>query len=190
MTKKVIKNVLCIAFVTFVVLGSIRVRKVNSESYVPVKYVEMGETLFYNGISFTPKSAELITEEEFDEEYSLNYSQITDGGDLIVLLKFTVRNESDKSMELSEMLSDIGYGFETHTWCSSTDPFLCSGINQYSSATVESGEAVEFYTGVGIDAGAFSEKGWENIYNTEFYYTMSVYPEPVKIHIGIPKNNH
>lgn len=167
----------------------IGVKRVNTESYIPVQYFELNEPFYYGEVCYTAKEFHLYTHEEFTEAFGIDYSQERFAGDMLLLLEFSVKNASASEMELSQLLGNVGQGFESHTWSSSTDPFLCAEINRYASDTVQSGEEIPFYVGVSINKGSFSEAGWEKLYDTVFYYTMSVYPDPVRIRLGTPEES-
>ena len=181
---QVLLPVLVVILITDWVIG---VKQVNSESYVPVKYIELNEPYYYGDVCFTAKKLNLYSAEEFAEVFGVDLSQSPYGGDMTIVTEFTVKNESGTEVDLSYMIGDVGWGFESHTWHSSTDPFQCAAINRYDSATVQNGEEIRFYAVTSINKMSFSDEGWENLYNTEFYYTISIYPEPVKFKLGTPE---
>lgn len=187
MNRKIGSILLSLLLVILMTDWIIGVKKVNSESYIPVKYIELNESLYYGEVSYTAKKLSLYNNEEFKKVFGVDLTQSVFGGDMFIVLELFVKNESDSDMDLSQMLFEVGWGFESHTWYSSTDPFICAEINKFDSDTVSSGEEICFYAVTTVNKICFSDEGWEQLYNTDFYYTMSVYPEPVKFNLGKPE---
>ncbi|MGN0165026.1 MAG: hypothetical protein ACI39R_02485 [Lachnospiraceae bacterium] len=186
MIKKAVKVILPVLVVMLITDWVIGVKKVNAKSYIPTQYVELNESFLNGDISFTAKGVGLYNNDEFAEAFGIDMVNSVNGGDLYIVAEFSIKNESGFDVDLSYLLGDVGWGFESHTWCSSADPFTGAMINTYSSSTVKNGEEIRFLLLTGISEISFSKQGWDRIYDTEFYYTLSIYPEPVKFVLGKP----
>lgn len=161
-------------------LWGIQIIRVNKENNVAETCYQMQEPFEWKGMTVTPTEAHIYTLQEYNKIMGAE-AQTQGNDDCIVCLKVNVVNNTGKDMGWDVIMDDFGYGFETLTWCSAYDPFLGADINIFHSEVLEAGENQDIWYATSVEKDCFKQKHWELVQSLDFYYVMSVYPEPVKI---------
>lgn len=163
-------------------LWTMRIIRVNQESRISEAAIGMGETFDWMGVEATPLEAHLYTLQEYNK--IMGTDAVTDGNDDDILcLKINVVNRTGEAIGWDAFFDQFGYGFETVTWGSAGVPSLGAKLNLFASETLEDGASQEIWLATIVERDCFRESHWETISDMEFWYVMSVYPEPVRIRL-------
>lgn len=177
MTKKKI-GILFLLWI--LLLWGVRIVKVNQESKVSEISFHMQETFDWMGVKVTPMEAHMYSLEEYNDIMGAEAS--TEGNDdNILCLKLNVVNETGEDISWDALFDNFGYGFETITWCSAIQPYLGAEINIFYSEMFRDGTSQDIWLATTVEKDCFKKRHWDGVSEMEYYYIMSVYPEPVKI---------
>ena len=177
MTKK---RLLTGCFVVLLLLWGVRVFMVNKRHTVAQTYYQMQEAFEWNGVLVTPAEAHLYSLTQFNEIMGVE-AKIQNEYDYIICLKVNMENDTGKDIEWDRLIDGFGYGFETLAWCSSIDPWLGADLNVFHSETLQDGENQDIWFVTGISRSCFQKHRFKRLTDMDFYYVLSLYPEPVKI---------
>ena len=177
MTKK---KAFIILLLWIILLWFVQIIRINKESAVSETQFNMGETFEWGGVKITPVEAHMYTLQEYNE--AMGTSAATDGNDdNIICLKLNVVNDTDKDIDWNALFNNLGYGFETTTWCSSMQPSLEGEINIFYSEMFKSGTSQDIWLATTVERDCFKKDSWEKVPAMDYSYVLSVYPNPVKI---------
>lgn len=177
MTKK---KLLILFLLWILLLWGVRIVRINRESEVSEVSLQMQETFDWMGVETTPLEAHMYTLQEYNE--IMGADAATDGNDdYILCLKLNVVNRTGEDISWDALFDNFGYGFETTTWCSAIQPYLGAEINIFYTETLQDGSSQDIWFATTVEKDCFKKKHWDDITGMDYYYVMSVYPEPVKI---------
>lgn len=179
--KKFIIPVLAILFTAWV----IRVIYINRTYAVDTVYLRLNDTIDYGDHTIIPAEARLFTLDEYEDFFGVQVDKGDIQGnskeDKIIGLKLRIINTSEGSLPWSDVLSDIGMGFESLTWCSVSDPWLGRDINILYDDCFKTGVEIEFWLVTRVSRISFGAGSWKKLRAEDFMFTLDIYPEPVRI---------
>lgn len=162
-----------------------KVIKVNNEVGITNKDYTMGEEIYNGNIKIVPMEAHIYTTDEYINHFNVELDEywLPDESTeyLIVCMKLQITNNGKNDVDWDVIISSLGYGFESDTWCSSIVPQLCAPINCFSSDVLVVGESQELWLATTVIKICFKDSTWKRIEQEQFYYVMETYPERKRI---------
>lgn len=184
-----LKRIIILLVVTGAVLWAIRIINVNKNDKNPIRYVGINEAVNAEGIEIIPVASAICTLDDYlvltglDENEFLHSGRMN--GEMIVFIRFRVRNVSPDSFNWSYVYRKLGYGFESSGWMSNSVPYYTADLNVVYGEKFEPGAETYFWFAAGINPVSFDAKHWNNLMNIDFYYVLDVYPNSIRVKIGV-----
>lgn len=181
MKKKMIMGILIL--LVLLVVFALRVQYVNVTAKLPeIREIPQGQTVDYEGISYTVVGAELWRYEQFFAEHDglddYNDSNFEDDTACVLLVRYQIEKKKEESLLHVDM--PIRYAYQYN----GIDPFMLQDMNpSLMNGTFASGDILTIpYEVYRIN---LREKTWRQICNLDMPYSVILGTYPVKTEIKI-----
>ena len=185
--KRYKKQVLGILGVLALIAWFSRVVYINKKYSENIVYLNMGTQIDFGDYSMTPTEAKLLSAYEFENLFGVGRDEAYDLGifenDRMICLRFHIKNTSDHKLEWEDVLYAYGEGFETTTWGSACNPVLRNMINTLNSDSFDPGCEIDYWLVTSVARVAFKDGTWNDMAVKDFLFTLSLYPNSVKIRL-------
>lgn len=182
MKRQVIVFLILFGFLLWV----IRVVNLNRENESNVMYVKQGREFYYGELAIQADEFLLLDSDEYSTYFGIK-NDVADS-EKVACVRFTVRNDSEKTISWDDVFSVIGEGFVCRGWGSAYDPYMGAKLNKFYSEQLDSGMEQDIWIVTTVSRVCFRKETWENLSNMEFEYVVSLYPESVRIRLKAGKN--
>jgi hypothetical protein len=171
----VVMSCICIFWIS-------RIYSVNYNAPYVEKTYSMSDTISLDDLDISVAEWQLYTPDQFKQRFLCDVEDDFYGLETLeIAVCLNIKNASDREIGLDEIDNMTACGFEMDTWCSSVNPFVAQNINKYTSEILEAGETLKIWYVVQVSSVSFKHKNWEKIYDKDFYYVLTLYPEKVRI---------
>ena len=189
MTKRTMIRALSIliAVVLVLMIWAIRVVYINRAYNKNVTILEMDSYINYGSFRAKAVESELMTSEEFEDRFGVDINKeglyrIMDKEDRLICLRFHVENIAGEILQWDDVLT-FGEGFETITWSSVSIPDIERYVNIVYDDAFRPDEEVDFWHITVVSRNMFRMDTWNSLDTSDFYFTLSKYPEAVRIRL-------
>lgn len=162
-----------------------RVIYINRVSSVETVFLYLNDNIDCGKYTIVPSEARLFTLDDYEDffQVDIDEGEATGGGanDKIIGLRLHITNTSTESLRWDEVLSDIGYGFESLTWCSVVNPWLGKDINILYDKEFKPGVGIDYWLVTRVARSSFGNGSWKDLKAEDFMFTLDIYPRPVRI---------
>ena len=162
-----------------------RVVYINKLYRVDTVYLNIGTQIDFGDFIITPIEANLLSVNEFENIFSIERGDDFELGifeyDKMICLKVHIKNVTDHKLEWRDVLFVCGEGFETSTWASACDPVLRKMINPIDDDVLNPDCEIDYWLATCVARIAFKDSTWDTLSIEDFVFTLSLYPDSVKI---------
>lgn len=190
MNTKVKENLIvvgCLLISALIILWYVKVLDVNAKGKAKTKYYALNENIELTEITYKATEFKMYTYESLKRVFPNAFLEEAEKNSRYIVAKIEILNTSDKSVEKNYAVQVTSAGFESLQWLSSIAPYLFESINPDLSGVINPGEKLDYYAVTSVNPNCFSKKGWKKIENESFDYVISLYPNPVRIRLGVPE---
>lgn len=180
MSKKLIGCIVCCV----VLIWCFRIYDVNQDK-PRIYQAKMTENIQKNGLNIEAIEAHLFSYQEFLDYFQVSEDvlEYVEKSSKLICVCLNVANTTGTDMEWDWVMEEITCGFETITWYSSIWPNIGNKLNIFKKSCLYSGNNQKIWFVSEVNNICFRYLTWENLECSDFFYTLSLEPEKIRIQL-------
>ncbi|MBO5260874.1 MAG: hypothetical protein J6A82_01280 [Coprococcus sp.] len=169
----------------FVVFWCGKIHSVNVSQRSRDSVYEKNDVVTYDGLRIIEKEAHIYEHVLFEQRFCIDVNHVESGRVLCVCLE--VKNISSQDLTWDYIFGVLECGFQTDTWASVVSPFIGQKLNIVPSDGLKKSDSCMLWFATTMLPVSFKQSTWDNIWDEDFYYVLSITPEKRMIKLDIQK---
>ena len=177
------KKIIAAITICLIVFWTARIISINLNPPITI-YYNIGDTLDCGDLEVSFVESHLDNSDKFRERFNVD-SDNSCGEHKVISICIDVTNRSTKKVDVDDVMSFLGYGFECPVWASAINPEVTKQVNATSGNSIAPGSSQKIWFVTEVNKLCFKDSTWKHLKEAPFTYILTLSPQKIAVRLNV-----